>query len=133
MEILSDGLGYAVSFGGTAWATIVLMTVIIMLGVVVSVSMPFRTRWRISVAFLWKTEILEGVMNPMRRWWDQQKDKEPAGDQREAWFLFKASLFHGSKTLYQRSCRKAIFDFTPWLDWEPTLNARDATPLPIPR
>lgn len=67
MEILSDGLGYTVSFGGTARAMIVLMAVMVMRGVVVSVSMTFRTRCRIGVAFLEKSEILEGVMNPMRR------------------------------------------------------------------
>ena len=67
MGILSDGLRDAVSFGGTARAMIVLMAGVVMLGVFVKVSMGLGSRCRICAAFLWKTEIFEGVMNPMRR------------------------------------------------------------------
>jgi hypothetical protein len=67
MEILSEGLRDAVSFGGTARAMIVLMAGVVMLGVFVKVSMGLGSRCRISAAFRWKMEIFEDVMNPMRR------------------------------------------------------------------
>ena len=52
MEILSDSLRDAVSLGGTARATIVLMAGVVMLGVFVKVSMGLGSRCRVIAAFL---------------------------------------------------------------------------------